>query len=57
MVERDGVTSVAREAVEILHLEGERAYVRGTLGEGAKVVLGGTNRIIPGQKVALAAGE
>ncbi len=57
VVERDGVPTVAREAVEILHLEGGRAFVRGTLGEGAKVVLGGTNRVIPGQRVALAAGE
>ena len=57
VVERDGVPTVAREAVEILHLDGARAFVRGTIGEGAKVVLDGTNRIIPGQRVALAVGE
>ena len=57
VVERDGETTVAREAVEILHLDQGRAFVRGTIGDGAKVVLSGTNRLIPGQRVALAAGE
>ncbi len=57
VVERDGRPTVAREAVEILHLDGGRAFVRGTIGAGTLVVLGGTNRIIPGQAVALAAGE
>ena len=57
VVDRDGVPTVARESVEILHLDDGRAFVRGTIGEGARVVLGGTNRIIPGQAVALAAGE
>ncbi len=57
VVERDGETSVARETVEILHLEEGRAYVRGTFTEGARFVLSGTNRVIPGQRVALAAQE
>lgn len=54
VVARDGGQVIAREAVEVLHLEADRAYVRGTLADGARVVLNGTNRIIPGQAVALA---
>lgn len=54
VVERDGTTLVSREAAEILHLEGDRAFVRGTFTAGARLLLDGTNRVTPGQKVALA---
>lgn len=57
VVDRDGERAIAREAVEVLHVDDGRVFVRGTLSDGAKVVLNGTNRIIPGQKVALAAKE
>ena len=57
VVERDGEPTVAREAVEVLHLDDGRAFVRGTLAEGSRIVLGGTNRVIPGQRVAPAAGS
>ncbi|MGI9415608.1 MAG: efflux RND transporter periplasmic adaptor subunit [Hyphomicrobiales bacterium] len=50
-----GERSVAREAVEVLHAEQARAFVRGTLTGGAMVVVNGNNRIVPGQRVALAA--
>ncbi len=57
VVERDGGQSVVREAVEVLHVDDGRAYVRGTIGTGARIVTNGTNRIIPGQRVALAVEE
>lgn len=57
VVRRDGDTVVQREAVEILHVDGEKAFVRGTLADGASVVVSGTNRVIPGQAVAAAARE
>jgi len=46
--------SVARETVEILHTDAGRAFVRGTLADGARVVTSGTNRITPGQTVVIA---
>jgi len=54
---RDGADgrTVAREAVEVLYAEQSRAFVRGTLTGGAMVVVAGNNRIVPGQRVALAA--
>ncbi|MDA8752822.1 efflux RND transporter periplasmic adaptor subunit [Halieaceae bacterium] len=46
----DGMTSV-REAVEILHLEGDRAFVRGTLASGQQIVADGVHRVTPGTPV------
>ncbi len=57
VVERDGELAIAREAVELLHVDDDRAFGRGTIANGASIVINGTNRIIPGQRVALAAGE
>jgi RND family efflux transporter MFP subunit len=54
VVEREDGTRIAREAVEVLHVERGRAYVRGNLSEESRIVVNGTNRIIPGQQVALA---
>ncbi|MGP1397084.1 MAG: efflux RND transporter periplasmic adaptor subunit [Inquilinaceae bacterium] len=46
--------TVAREAVELLRVADGRAFVRGTLVEGARVVVGHPDRVVPGQAVALA---
>ena len=54
VVTREGQAITQNEAVEILHIDGERAYVRGTFQPGAEIVAGGTNRVIAGQRVALA---
>ncbi|MEM8663910.1 MAG: efflux RND transporter periplasmic adaptor subunit [Pseudomonadota bacterium] len=51
----DGGHVVAREAVEILHVAGARAFVRGAFLDGAQVVPIGAHRLTPGQQVALAA--
>lgn len=54
VVTREGQPFAQSEAVEILHIDGERAYVRGTFQPGAEIVAGGTNRVVTGQRVALA---
>lgn len=40
-------------AVEILHIEADRAYVRGTFEDGARIVTAGAHRVVSGQKVAV----
>jgi membrane fusion protein, multidrug efflux system len=45
--------TIALEAAEILHLDGERAYVRGTFADGALYLPGGTHRVVPGETVTL----
>lgn len=49
----DDQPRVAREAVEVLHVTGERAFVSGTLTAGAEIIVSGTDRVIPGQLVAV----
>lgn len=44
-----------REAVEVLHTEGDRVFVRGTLREGSPVITSGVHRLSPGSPVAPAA--
>ena len=39
--------------VEILHTDGDRVFVRGGLTDGARIVGGGRNRVIPGQIASL----
>ncbi len=46
----DGLRTV-REAVEVLDVQGERAYVRGTLPANSEVVATGLHRITPGALV------
>lgn len=41
------------EAVEILHADDTRAYVRGTFAEGAALITDGPHRIVPGQPLRL----
>ena len=45
---------VGFEAVELLHSQGDRVFVRGTLQAGQRIVASGRNRIIRGQVVILA---
>lgn len=46
--------TVRQEAVELVHVAGENAYVRGTLASGARVISAGVNRIVHGQRVTIA---
>lgn len=51
-----GEEAVVRpESVEVLHAEAERVFVRGTLRDGDRVLAGGTDRVVAGQRIALAA--
>ena len=42
---------VRREAIEVLHAETDRAFVRGTLESGDLVITNGLHRVVPGQRV------
>ncbi|MDP4558459.1 efflux RND transporter periplasmic adaptor subunit [Halomonas meridiana] len=44
---------VAQASVELLHTEGDSAFVRGTLAPGMHLIRSGTHRITPGQQVTL----
>ena len=44
---------VAQASVELLHTEGDDAFVRGTLAPGMRLIRSGTHRITPGQQVTL----
>ncbi|PSN17383.1 efflux transporter periplasmic adaptor subunit [filamentous cyanobacterium CCP5] len=47
----DSGYTVARRDVEILHTDGERSLVRGTVQVGDRAVISGTQRVVPGQAV------
>ncbi|MEX0282017.1 MAG: efflux RND transporter periplasmic adaptor subunit [Arenibacterium sp.] len=49
LVVKDGIVRSA--AVELLHTEAERAYVRGTFSDGARLINRGAHRVVPGQRV------
>lgn len=53
VLDSDAGPVTGREAVEVLHVERGQAFVRGTLADGQRVVAGGGNRTVPGQRVAL----
>jgi len=48
-VSEDGV--VVPEAAEVLHATSDRAFVRGTLEAGQALVVDGTHRVVPGQRI------
>ena len=53
-----GQTSHAeRRLVDVLHIEAERAFVRGTLEAGDRIIADGVQRIVPGQQVSLVGGD
>lgn len=51
LVVDDGIVRTA--AVEILHAESARAYVRGTFADGAQLIQSGAHRLVPGQRVSV----
>ncbi len=56
VVDRKADDAVVRpEAVEVLHVDAERVFVRGTLRDGDRVLSQGTGRVVAGQRVALSA--
>ncbi|MEL7895058.1 efflux RND transporter periplasmic adaptor subunit [Vreelandella neptunia] len=44
---------VAQASVELLHSEGDQAFVRGTLAPGMRLITSGTQRVTLGQQVTL----
>jgi len=44
---------VQRRLVEVLHTEGDRVLVRGTLVEGEPIIASGTHRVVAGQQVRM----
>ncbi|WP_293573022.1 efflux RND transporter periplasmic adaptor subunit [Phaeobacter sp.] len=46
---------VGRELVEIIQIESDRAYVRGSFTDGALIIPAGTHRVVPGEPVQIAA--
>ncbi len=54
VVDTDEGTVTAREAVEVLDVRGDRAYVRGSLGDTQRFIADGVHRIAPGTPVVLA---
>ncbi len=53
--EIEGTHRVVRRTVEVLHEESDRVFVKGTLRDGDRVVIDGTQRIVPGMIVRLGA--
>ena len=53
----DAENTVQRRLVEIVHNEGDRAFVRGLLSTSDRVVATGTQRIVAGQRVIPVAAE
>ncbi|MDX1648440.1 MAG: efflux RND transporter periplasmic adaptor subunit [Myxococcota bacterium] len=47
----DAAHRVERREVQLVHAEAERAFVRGTLRDGDRIVVDGLHRIVPGQRV------
>ena len=48
-----GEQVVRRQDVEVLHTDGQRTLVRGTLIPGDHVIVAGTHRVVPGQRVSI----
>lgn len=50
----DSVLRTRREVVEVVHVRGDRAFVRGTLRNGDRVIADGVHRVAPGTPVRVA---
>ncbi len=51
--EGDGSHTLQTRTLEILHVDDQRAFVRGTLSKGELLVADGTHRIVAGQNVSV----
>lgn len=51
--ESEGSHTLQTRTLEILHVDDERAFVRGTLSKGELLVADGTHRVVAGQNVSL----
>lgn len=55
LVVEDDIVRIA--AVEVLYLQDDRAFVRGSFPEGAQMIKSGAHRVVPGQQVRILSGE
>ncbi|WP_420861329.1 efflux RND transporter periplasmic adaptor subunit [Algirhabdus cladophorae] len=55
LVVEDGIVRTA--AVEVLYLQDEQAFVRGSFAQGTQMIQSGAHRVVPGQQVQILAGE
>lgn len=53
-VEDEKIPRVSRRAIEVIFTDGDRAFVRGTLQDGDRIVRSGTDRVVVGQRVVVA---
>ncbi|MEM1231469.1 MAG: efflux RND transporter periplasmic adaptor subunit [Pseudomonadota bacterium] len=53
----NGDEALERRLVEIVHTENARAFVRGTLSGGDRIVAAGVQRLVPGQRVIGVTGD
>ena len=49
----DDASVAGLATVEVVHADGDRAFVRGTLRDGARVVADGPHRVVPGERVRI----
>lgn len=49
----DGDYAIEARELELIHSEGDRAFLRGSLAEGELVLQSGANRVVPGQLVTI----
>ncbi len=52
--EQKGLYEVVSEQVEVLSIKDDKAFVRGSLEAGEKIIATGVHRVTPGQKVQIA---
>lgn len=46
-----GIGTVSRRELDLLHVDGDRAYVTGVLRDGERVIADGVQRLVPGMRV------
>lgn len=51
VVTKEGETNIENRAVEIIYSDGQRAFIRGAIGDGELLVLAGTHRFVSRQNV------
>ena len=49
----EGDRRAVREAIEVLEVQGDMAYVRGTIVDGSLIIAHGTHRVSPGSSVTI----
>ncbi|WP_300035223.1 efflux RND transporter periplasmic adaptor subunit [uncultured Roseobacter sp.] len=54
LVENDTLEAAS---VELIHMQGTRAFIRGSFEQGALAVISGAHRVVPGQRVRPMTGE